>query len=494
MQNLPVSRLINVGVNLEPSAGQSQDLSTLLVLGSSDVIDVVQRMRTYTSIAEVAADFGTSAPEYLAALLYFGQTPQPRAIDIGRWAKTASKGVLVCGGLSAAHTLISFWSAIANGSFHITFDGASPISVTALDTSGAANLSAVAALITAKLTGEGVCTYDPNSNLFRFESVTTGPTSAVSFLTAGTGGTDVSADLAGLSTSSGAYEAPGIALESALAAVTIFDDLFGQQWYALTIPEAVDNDHIAVGGYIEASNNKHLYGVSSTEAGILSSVSTTDIAYVLKALGLKRTIVQYSSSSVYVVASFLGRAITVNWNGNNTAITMMYKQEPDVVAEQLTSSQADALEAKNCNVFAAYNNDTAIVEQGKCCSGDFVDEITGTDWLAVTIMGELYNLLYTSPTKIPQTDPGANLLVTTAAAVCSQGVTNGLLAPGVWTSQGFGTLKQNDFLSAGFYVYAPPVASQSRADRAARKSVPIQIAAKLAGAVHTVDVTINVNR
>jgi hypothetical protein len=172
----------------------------------------------------------------------------------------------------------------------------------------------------------------------------------------------------------------------------------------------------------------------------------------------------------------------------------MYKQEPGIVAENLTSTQLSALEAKNCNVFVAYNNDTAIIEQGRMASGNFIDEVTGTDWLALTIQTALYNLLYTSPTKIPQTDAGMNRLVNVCEATCSQAVVNGLLAPGTWNSNGFGQLASGDFLPKGFYVYAPPVSSQTQADREARASVPIQIAAKLAGAVHTIDVTITVNR
>jgi hypothetical protein len=154
----------------------------------------------------------------------------------------------------------------------------------------------------------------------------------------------------------------------------------------------------------------------------------------------------------------------------------------------------DAVAAKNCNVFVAYNNNTAIIQAGVVCSGDFLDIITGTDWLALDIQTVLYNLLYTSNTKIPQTDAGNHVLVTGMESVLSQAVTNGLLAPGVWGAGGFGALNQNDFMPKGFYVYAPPVSSQSAADRSARKSVLFQIAAKLAGAIHTVNVLINVNR
>ena len=152
------------------------------------------------------------------------------------------------------------------------------------------------------------------------------------------------------------------------------------------------------------------------------------------------------------------------------------------------------LEANNANVFVNYNNSTAILQRGVCASGVFMDTVVGTDWLAVTLQNALYNLHYTSTTKIPQTDAGVHLEVTTCEAVCSQAVTNGLLAPGVWNSGGFGQLAQGDFLPKGFYVYAPKVSSQDPALRAARKSVPIQIAAKLAGAIHEVSVAVTVNQ
>lgn len=492
MANLPISRLISVDVNLEPSAAQSQDLSTLLLLGTSDVIDVVERLRTYSSIDEVAQDFGNSAPEYLAAVLWFEQAPQPTQIKIGRWALSPTSGKLICAPLSVANSAIGAWQAISNGGFTVSVNGVPQI-LNNINFNAVNNLNAVATAINGVLVG-AVCTYNSVYNRFEFESVTDGVGSAISFLT-GAGGQDISGMLNGVAGTSGAYVADGINAETALAAAQLFDEQFGQTWYALTIVAgAVDADHVAVSGFIEATNNKHIYGISTQEAGVLSSVSTTDIAYLIKQLGYKRTITQYSSSNAYSVCSALGRGLTVDYNGQNTVITLMYKQEPGIVAESLTTSQVDILEGKNCNVFVAYNNNTAILEPGVMASGNFFDEITGSDWLAVTIMTDVYNVLLTSPTKIPQTDAGNHILVTAIEAVCSQGVLNGLLAPGTWNSQGFGSLNTGDLLAKGFYVFAPPIASQNAQDRAARKSVPIQVAAKLAGAVHTVDITINVNR
>ena len=127
-------------------------------------------------------------------------------------------------------------------------------------------------------------------------------------------------------------------------------------------------------------------------------------------------------------------------------------------------------------------------------SGEFIDVITGTDWLAVTLQNSFYNLLYTSRTKIPQTDAGSQLMLVTAESVLSQAVTNGLCAPGVWNSGGFGTLAQGDYLAKGFYVYIQRMALQNPVDRAARKSPLIQIAAKLAGAIHEVSIAVAVNQ
>lgn len=493
MPTLPVSRLVNVSVQLTQSAAQAQNLSTLLILGTSSVIDSVERWRLYESLDQVALDFGTSAEEYKAAVLWFQQAPQPTNLRIGRWFNANSSGGLRGAALPAASQALSAWTGIANGGFTYSKNGGAATNITGINFAAAGNLNGVATLIQNALTGVTV-TWNPTFQRFEFTSTATGASSAISFLTAPSAGTDISGLLGMTAGSSGAYVFPGLAAETALAAATLFDADYGQTWYAMTILGAVNADHLAVAEYLNGTNAKHLYGVTTQEAGALSAVSTSDIAYLLSNLEYKRSIVQFSSSNPYAVVSLLARALTVDYTGNNTVITLMYKQEPGIVAESLNATQAIALEAKKANVFVNYNNSTAIIQRGVCASGDFIDIITGSDWLAVTMQNSLYNLLYTSTTKIPQTDAGVALLTSTCEAVCSQAVINGLLAPGVWNSGGFGQIKQGDFLAKGFYVYAPRVATQNPADRVARKSVPIQVAAKLAGAIHDINVAITVNQ
>ncbi|WGS52674.1 DUF3383 domain-containing protein [Paraburkholderia sp. D15] len=490
---LPISRLVNVAITLTQKAAQAQNTSTLLILGTSAVIDLNSRLRSYADIGDLAADFGTNSEEYKAAVLWFEQSPQPTSVMVGRWAKTAASGQLIGATLSAAHAALTNFTAVTAGGMSVTIDGTQK-TLSAINLSAVTNLNGVASAVTTALAGAATCVWDASFGRFELSSATTGATSSVGFASAPGTGTDISALLGLTSTSSGAYVAAGVAAETAVSAVTLFDQNFGQQWYALQIPSAVDADHLSVATYIEAASTRHFYGVTTQEPAVLVAGDTSNIAYQLKGLGYKKTAVQYSSSNAYAVASLLSRIMTTDYTANNTVITLKFKQEPGITAENLNTTQANALEAFNCNVFVAYENDTAIIEQGVCCSGDFIDSIIGADNFAIDVQNSVFNLLYTSTTKIPQTDAGNHMIATRIEKICSQYVANGFLAPGTWESGGFGTLSEGDYLPKGFYVYAPSIANQSPADRAARKSVSFQVAAKMAGAIHSVDIAVTVNQ
>jgi hypothetical protein len=76
---------------------------------------------------------------------------------------------------------------------------------------------------------------------------------------------------------------------------------------------------------------------------------------------------------------------------------------------------------------------------------------------------------------------------------CAQAVDNGLLAPGVWTGNGSASSRPTTTCRRVTTSTRRPSRTQSTANRAARMAMPIQVAAKLAGAIHSADVTINVN-
>ncbi|GAL60292.1 hypothetical protein EV102420_34_00290 [Pseudescherichia vulneris NBRC 102420] len=273
-------------------------------------------------------------------------------------------------------------------------------------------------------------------------------------------------------------------------------------WYGLVVAAEVAtggdvldaSDVVSIAALIEAASPSRIFGVTSGDPGIVSTGVTNDVASLLKAGGYGRTFIQYSTHSPYAAVSAFGRAFTVNFNASNTTITLKFKQEPTITYETLTIGQASAVDAKRANVFVYYANDTAILQQGVMANGDFFDERHGLDWLQNDVQTNLYNLLYTSTSKIPQTDAGVTRLLACVEQSMDQSVTNGLVAPGVWNGGAVGQLSFGDTLTKGYYVYAQPLSAQAQADREARKAPLIQVACKLAGAVHYADVQINVVR
>ena len=267
------------------------------------------------------------------------------------------------------------------------------------------------------------------------------------------------------------------------------------KWYGLVIAaDLTEQEVLDVAALIEAADPSRLFGYTSQDENCVSPTSTTDIPYKLKEKKYRRTFSIFSSDNPYAAASMFGRAFIVNFMGTNTTITLKFKQLPGIAAEDLKTSEAKALAAKNCNVFAGYDNDTAILQEGVMADGSFFDEIHGLDWFQNHLETSLWNLYYTNTTKIPQTGSGVNRQCAVLEAACEQGVTNALLGPGVWNGDSFGTLETGDYLPKAYYVFANSLDDQPQADREARKAPVFQIAVKLAGATHFADVLVAVNR
>ena len=154
-QGLSMDDVVNVDIVMSPLAAATRSFGALLVMGSSAVIDTGERLRAYLSLDAVAADFGTTAPEYLAADLYFSQAPQPSSLYVGVFAQTATKGRLLGGKLSAAQQALSNFTGTTTGTLTLPVDGVSD-PITALDFSGASNLNGVASIITTAFGGEAL--------------------------------------------------------------------------------------------------------------------------------------------------------------------------------------------------------------------------------------------------------------------------------------------------------------------------------------------------
>jgi len=522
---LPVSRYVSVSVSLTTPAVIEAAINTAVIVGTSHVIDVDERMRSYANIGQIAHDFGNESEEYHAAAAWFSQMPSPDNLMIGRWIREATPAMLRCGVLTPAERRPAVWELINGaagpgfkplGEFEITIGAGPPIPITGLNFGTIVNLNGVAAIINAAVVtalggtvpappavpGDVVVHWD--GERFVFATLGAGVTESIGYLTsiAGGTGTDLAPLLRGTS-ATGARRVGGADPETALSAVEAIDGLYSSLFYGVIVPSA-DPAINAVGGqldialYCEAADPPKYFGATSDDVRVLDSIMADiepeDLPTQLYLYGYNKTAVQYSTSNPYAICSYLSRILTTRWRAMNSTITLMYKRQPGVQPENITYQEADTLQEKHCNVYVGIANGAQIIQYGTSASGEFTDTIIGADALALDVQNSLFNVLYTTNTKVPQTDMGMTILINACDAVCATYVRNGYLGPGVWNAPGVGAITQGQLLNLGYYVYAPSMGDQSLADRAARIAPLIQILAKCAGAIHHADVLIFVNQ
>lgn len=488
---IPVSKVVKVNILSSPTFPARKGFGLLNIIGKSARLPVGNRIRFYSDMDGVAADFQSTDEEYLAAQVFFSQSPRPTEVAISRRFDTAVPGELLCS--VNYDPAIANWQAVVNGGFDIKLDGVNK-QITAINFSGAANLNAVAALIQTKLAAAAAgttCVFDGTRFIIR--SGTTGVTSTVDYTTAPTGAgapTDIGAMLGSRAADLGITTA-GAAIETVTDSLNKLQDL-NQSWYGVTFTKELTEAQLKEAAAWSEARVK-IFGFTTSASNVLDQAATNDIASFMKANLYDRTFYVWDNNDPYQIVSAFARAFTVNFNEQNSTLTLKFKQLPGTTPITITESQRQALLSKNCNYYT-YFGDSAMMAEGVMASGKFFDERHGLDWLQNAIETNVFGYLYTRTTKVPQTDKGVASLVQQVEKACQEGVNNGLLAPGVWNGMDLGEMKSGMFLSKGFYVYAQPVAEQNQSDREARKAPPIQAIIKGGGAIHFADITVTFER
>ena len=88
---LNLNRIVDVDVYISPASAPRATFNQLLIIGTASIIPTVERLRQYSSVADMLEDgFTTNDPEYIAANIYFNQSPAPDVVWIGRQDVAAS--------------------------------------------------------------------------------------------------------------------------------------------------------------------------------------------------------------------------------------------------------------------------------------------------------------------------------------------------------------------------------------------------------------------
>lgn len=282
----------------------------------------------------------------------------------------------------------------------------------------------------------------------------------------------------------------GTGTETAVQAVTACRNS-NTDWYACMICGVVKADILAVAAYIETASPASAFFYTTADVDVLAGTEG-NVMETLKTSSYRRTIGQYSTQTD-AVASILGYAMGANTSLSNSAYTLAYKSEPGVTTETLTETQVGVIKGNNGNVYISRGSSYNFFEQGTMANGTHFDEVINLDMLSNSIQIAIMNILSSLP-KVPQTEDGVSMLVNAISAVCNNYRDTGFIAPGVWNAAPILSLSTGDMLSNGYLVLADKIANQSESDRTARKSPPIYVALKLAGAIENATINVLVNR
>lgn len=442
------SDYVSVSVTSAPTGFTKPGFGVLMYLSYTPTW--VERSRTYSSFTAVATDFPlTNGPEQLCAGAWFGQTPSPQKMIIGRGANKPTKIVQMSAiAPTGAPTFTYLYNVTGSGvtSTQVSFTSDSGPTdaewaagvVTALNAVVGKNYTATGATSPISITGTNP------GDWFAVEVVDVNHTTQ----------TETTAD-------------PGVGAD--ILAINVEN----KNWYCLNTGFNSKAYGIAAAVAIEALNgtSNRIYVVSSADTSIIrvATTGTNDLMDQGKTNGYKRTSVQYHPRpATFYDAGLAGANLTFDPGQETWALREV--TGPGVV--NLTDTHRANIVAKNGNSYElAYGLGTSF--NGMMCSGGFIDTKRATDFIVATMSLAVFLALRPTGGKLPDTDAGFVVL--------------GSVVRGVLTAAS--TARQPIVDADTIVVTLVIRANQPPADVASRTYAGISWSATVQGAVHKVPVS-----
>ncbi|MHA6160971.1 DUF3383 family protein [Pseudomonas sichuanensis] len=271
-------------------------------------------------------------------------------------------------------------------------------------------------------------------------------------------------------------------------------------WTMWTAPIlAVKADVLAIAQWCEDNTSMFVdnqTGASTTE--IRDPADIDDIATQLTSAGFRHTYTAAHATDPYSGSALAKHFAAVNYSADRSTITGEFKKSPGVVAEELSDTAYTAMQSdKKKAVFYTVVDNQGSTDSGRWLNtlthstyGEFIDDVVNLDACVNFLTTSLYNTVANQTTKLAQTPVGQAVLIGSARATMQQFINNGYLGPRNYTDPDDGLEKY----TAGFEILtkAEDILDLSDADRNARKSAPLRIRLFRAGAIHIVDVDLDV--
>ena len=158
--------------------------------------------------------------------------------------------------------------------------------------------------------------------------------------------------------------------------------------------------------------------------------------------------------------------------------TWVNKSLAAVNISKFTSTVINALEKDPASYYIKIGN-TGLVQGGKVRAGEWIDVIRFRDWLKADMQTRVFQVLK-SNRKVPFTDSGIGLVEGAMERSLKEGQDIGGIAPTEYDS--------DDNAIPGYQVSVPRVSDLTEAQRKSRKLPNCNYSARLAGAIHVVEI------
>lgn len=442
-----IDRIVNVQIALNTTGVSKEGFSTMLVLGEH--LNSLARVISYTSVDDMIADgFTATDPTYLAVNDAFSQTPRPKVVKVGRrQVDTINVNTLnATKGATYAITISSKNNAgeIVDAKYEFINSGEN------------SDAAAILAGLQAKITAD--------KNAIVNATVVDG----LLKITVKNSGTAFKSKL----TDNLTYEIANITETIAKSMELIIAE--DNDFYGICMTSRSEEDILALADWTES--HIKLFGTSIAQAGAKDASVTNDIGSKLKEANYYRTFWFYheKADTEFPECANMTRCFAINPGGE----TWANKKLAGVSTDPLTETEYKAITFKNGNTFETVRN-VAITQNGKVTAGEWIDVIRFRDWLQEEISTNIFNLMINRD-KIPYTDAGIAIIENQIRTALDLGQERGGIAP-----------TEYDELSnenQGYTISVPLAANIPANTKANRILEDISFTARLAGAIHAVEI------
>lgn len=444
-----IDRIVKVDIALNTTGITSEGFSTTIVVGPHAY--TTTRVLSIAGSADELLDLGFSSDDliYKAVNSAFSQTPRPTVVKVGRiqcdTAKLALKTVPAVG-LLYKFTINSNNNGIPEEhSYEYTAQASE-------DAKAVLTALANAVMADSDVNTKYAATVVDENLVIKVND----PSESFSLK-------------AGSLTKISAFEAADISLAENMALITAADSDF----YGVAYTDHTDDAIMEMASWAES--HKKLYITSTNAAGARNSEVDSDILSKLMAKNYYRTACWvHDDVSESLETAIMARCFSILPGGE----TWANKKLAGITTDGLTETEYTAVKTKNGNTFERFRN-VAITQRGITSAGEWIDVIRFRDWLEETIKTEVFSTMINMD-KLPYTDAGIAIIEGKINAVLELGQQRGGIAPTEYD--------ENGNKNYGFTISVPRASSISANVKAQRNLQDVKFTARLAGAIHAVDI------